>query len=138
MVISYLQIYNFLKEHKISKTQMDLIVDVVRKENWKLDKVLKDSNKHWSELNLTLLHAVLKEYEKIDSDILIIGGYCHEPIGLTSIMYVKDVWVEEPKATYVLATKEEISKIGNDISFTKEELEEISKRKHYTFDELVS
>ncbi|MDF2563737.1 MAG: hypothetical protein K0Q53_132 [Massilibacillus sp.] len=59
---TYLEIDKFLEDNKLTRDEFDKIVSQVRKVNWKLDKILKDSGKHWSELNSHLLPQIIDFY----------------------------------------------------------------------------
>jgi hypothetical protein len=59
---TYLEIDKFLEDNKLTRDEFDEIVNQVRKVNWKLDNILSNTGKHWSELNTHLLPQIINIY----------------------------------------------------------------------------
>lgn len=62
--MEYLKIKEFLEKNKLTSDDMDKIIEEVSKTNWKLKKILDDSNCHWSDLQLSLLQSAITIYNK--------------------------------------------------------------------------
>ena len=62
--MEYLEIKNFLNKNNINHDDMDVIIRDVRGKNKKLDKILKDTGYHWSNLNTHLLQSAVDIYNE--------------------------------------------------------------------------
>jgi len=67
--VEYQVISEFLKKNNLTNEKMDSIIEEVKKNNWKLKKILKDSGCHWSELQPALLRSAIKIYTELEKQV---------------------------------------------------------------------